>query len=210
MNAATTRWWWVRHAPVVGQDGRIYGQRDVACDTSDAAGFRALAAALPQTGVWVTSNLRRARDTAAAIVAGGLEAPEPRIEPDLAEQSFGDWQGRRWEEIQAEDGPAHQEFWNDPTRNAPPGGESFADLIVRAAGVVRRLTAEHPGADIVAVTHGGTIRAAVAEALGLESTRAMSVRIDNLSLTRLDHIEGGILRGHGGVWRVVGINVPPR
>lgn len=208
--SATTRWWWVRHAPVVDQGGRIYGQRDVACDTSDGAAFRALAAALPETDVWVTSHLRRTTDTVAAIAACGLAAPEPRIERDLAEQSFGDWQGKKWNQIEKEDQRAHQAFWSDPTRNAPPGGESFVELIGRAAAVIRRLTAEHAGADIVAVTHGGTIRAAVAEALGLDSGQAMAVRIDNLSLTRLDHIEGGILRGHGGVWRVVGINVPPR
>ena len=34
-----TRWWWVRHAPVIGVNGRIYGQDDLEADTSDAARF---------------------------------------------------------------------------------------------------------------------------------------------------------------------------
>ena len=31
----TTRWWWVRHAPVRNDGGNIYGQSDLACDTSE-------------------------------------------------------------------------------------------------------------------------------------------------------------------------------
>ena len=27
-----TRWWFVRHAPVPGMQGRLYGSSDVACD----------------------------------------------------------------------------------------------------------------------------------------------------------------------------------
>ena len=33
--AQPTRWWWVRHAPVREDNGRIYGQKDLGCDTSD-------------------------------------------------------------------------------------------------------------------------------------------------------------------------------
>ena len=39
----TTRWWWIRHAPVVGHGGRIYGQDDHDCDCSDTETFRRLA-----------------------------------------------------------------------------------------------------------------------------------------------------------------------
>ncbi len=74
---------------------------------------------------------------------------------------------------------------------------------------VDRLSALHAGRDIVAVAHGGVIRAAVAIALALDAARAMAVRVDNLSLTRLDLVAGGILRGKGGAWRVAGVNMLP-
>jgi alpha-ribazole phosphatase len=61
-----TRWWWVRHAPVP-DGGRIYGQRDLDCDCSNEKVFRAVAARLPANAVWVTSALKRAKQTAAAI-----------------------------------------------------------------------------------------------------------------------------------------------
>jgi len=205
--STTTRWWWIRHAPVIGHEGKPYGARDVPCDTSDTEAFLSLARDLPEDAVWVTSHLSRAKDTAAAIVAAGLEAPEPVIETDFGEQDFGDWQGLAWGEMENFDPAAYKAFWQDPAGSAPPGGESFADLITRASAVIERWNEAHSGRDIVAVTHGGTIRAAVAHALDLSPNKAMSVQVDNLSLTRLEHIEGGLLRGH---WRVTAVNQPPK
>jgi len=204
-----TRWWWVRHAPVVGMEGRIYGSDDVPCDTSDTVSFQALAAALPGDALWLTSHLGRARKTAQAIADAGLSYPEPIIEEHLGEQDFGDWQGFTWDEMKEKGADIYEEFWQLPARNAPPGGESFADQIARTAAVIDRVTDEHGGRDIVAVAHGGTIRAAVAHALGLEPEGGMSFAFSNLSVTRLEHVAEGLLRGRGGRWRVVSVNHPP-
>jgi len=204
-----TRWWWVRHAPVIGVDGVIYGCEDIPCDTSDGERFTSLAAILPADAVWLTSNLSRTRDTAAAIFAAGMAGAGPRIEPDLAEQNFGRWQGRRWADVKSIGDPVYDAFWRAPAVTAPPGGESFADLIARVDAAIARLTREHAGSDIVAVAHGGTVRAAVAVALGLPPINALAVKVDTLSLTRLDHIPDGPEAGRlGGGWRVVGVNMP--
>src|ERR1051326_4392542 len=89
---STTQWWWVRHAPVP-DGGRIYGQRDLDCDCTDAGIFAALARELPREAVWVTSQLKRAIQTAAAIHAAMGRAHEAVVVPDLAEQNLGEWQG---------------------------------------------------------------------------------------------------------------------
>jgi len=201
-----TRWWWVRHAPVVGVDGVIYGSDDVACDVSDVASFRALAGTLPGEAVWVTSHLTRTVRTAKAIAEAGLEVPEPVVERDLAEQNFGDWQGLSWDQMRSLDPLAHDAFWQDPTGARPPGGESFADQIRRTAKVIERMTAVHEGRDIVAIAHGGTIRAAVAHALGLAPEQGMAITVSTLSVSVLEHVKDRLLRGRGGAWRVVGIN----
>ena len=205
-----TRWWWVRHAPVVGNGGRIHGQDDVPCDTSDTRALQALAASLPAGAVWVTSRLARAVDTAKAITAAGVPARLSIVERDLAEQNFGQWQGLRWKDIEAADDPAYEAYWRAPALNAPPGGESFADLARRVAAVMGRLTAEYAGADIVAVTHGGTIRGALTLALALEPGQALSIKVDTLSLTRINHVDDAVAARRGGAWRVVGVNLPPR
>jgi len=213
--STTTRWWWVRHAPVVGHNGRIYGQDDLECDCSDQATFRHLARVLPREAVWVTSHLRRTRRTAAAIAAemAGPASAAPVIEPALAEQHFGDWQGMTNAELAAQrDGVWHR-FWLAPAHEAPPGGESFVAVIERVSAAVRRLSADHAGRDIVAVTHGGTIRAALAIALDLDPERALAVAVDNCALTRLDHIAGspGSHALHeADAWSVRLVNAPPR
>jgi alpha-ribazole phosphatase len=40
-SVVATRWWWVRHAPVREDNGCIYGQEDIGCDTSDRVVFEA-------------------------------------------------------------------------------------------------------------------------------------------------------------------------
>ena len=71
-----TRWWFVRHAPVVGVSGKIYGSNDVECDISDKAAFKHLAEMLPDAATWLTSHLRRAKLTAKSIAEAGLVYPE--------------------------------------------------------------------------------------------------------------------------------------
>ena len=197
-----TRWWWVRHAPVTTDGGNVYGQQDIDCDCSEEAAFARLAAWLPADPVLVTSQLRRTHQTADGIRKAGLALPEALVEPEFAEQHFGEWQGQPRNQIFAELGARHG-FWLAPAHTAPAGGESFADLAARTARAIARLTTEHPGRDIVAVAHGGTIRAAVGHALGLDPERALAVVVDNLSLTRLDHIDG---KGHGDGWRIALVN----
>jgi len=205
-----TRWWWVRHAPVIDGGGRLYGQEDLDCDVSETLCYNALAKHLPEDAIWVVTHLMRTSKTATAIREAGLAGSDYIIEPDLAEQHFGDWQGLTWSEMEALAPSAYAEFWKDPTGNAPPGGESFAAVIERCIPAITRLVETHGGRDIICVAHGGSIRAAIAFALGLGHERALSLSIDNLSLTHLDHIEGGTLNGTRKTWRVGGVNMPIR
>jgi alpha-ribazole phosphatase len=212
MAAIVTRWWWIRHAPATGHGGRIYGQEDYPADLSDTAAFSALAALLPPAPVWVTSHLQRTRDTAAAILAAGACATAPAclIEPDIAEQHVGGWHGLTYEELDTIRGVEHDAFTLWPASDRPPEGESFLDVITRVGRVVTRLTAAYRGRDIIAVGHGGSIRAALAIALGAEPARVMSFAIDNCSLTRLDHIhDGGASDREQHCWRIVAVNLPP-
>jgi broad specificity phosphatase PhoE len=212
MSPAGTRLWWVRHAPVA-HGGRIYGRADLSCDCSDSSLFAGLAAQLPQDAVWVTSDLRRTHETASAIVRAGLPGPRPIPGPavaamaDLAEQNFGEWQGLTYDELhRSRNGDFHR-FWHAPAHEAPPGGESFVAVIERVSRAIREIVAAHAGRDVIAVAHGGTIRAALAVALGLDPEAALGCMIENCSITRIDHIDGP---GRGHLWRVVTVNRPPR
>jgi alpha-ribazole phosphatase len=208
MSTIETRWWWVRHAPVIGDEGRIYGQTDLAADVSDNRIFKRLCELLPQDPVLVTSDLQRTTLTAGAIAEAGLGLPEAIKEPAFREQHFGAWQGLKRDQFHKETGAMMHRFWIAPAFERAPEGESFADLIGRAVPAITRLTAEHAGKDILCVAHGGTIRAALAFALGLSPDKALALRTANCGLTRLDHIldENG---DDAGVWRIVTVNHDP-
>jgi alpha-ribazole phosphatase len=197
---ATTRWWWIRHAPVINPGGGIYGQSDLDVDLSDGKRFAQLNNILPENAVWITTTLKRARETAGKLAAG--LSPVPRIEEDdkLREQAFGDWEGARWEDIPVRESKT---YWRDPARNRMPNGESFTDVIARVGATVDRLNDDHRGGNVVAVAHAGSIRAAIGHALGGDARAALSFHVTPLSLTRLDAI-----RREGKIrWRVAGVNL---
>lgn len=201
-----TRWWWIRHAPVTTWKGRCYGTLDVPADVSNRAAFEGLAALLPDRARLVTSGLSRALDTARAIHDAGRALPEPEIVDDLREQCFGDWQGKTNDELESRYGRALHRFWRAPAEETPPNGESFASLMTRVHRAIETIGRRHQGSDIIAVAHGGTIRAALALALGIPGEAALQFSCGNLSVTRLDHIEDGRL---GNAWRVAVVNQPP-
>ena len=201
-----TRWWWVRHAPVREDGGCIYGQKDLGCDTSDRVVFEAVGKILPRDAVWYASNLKRTHQTADAIWAAGF--PKPAAMPHeaaFAEQHLGEWQGMDRAAFLASR-PTGSHWFADIDEPAP-GGESFMDLYNRVRGAIERISAEHAGKDVIAVAHGGTIRAALGLALGLEPEACLAFTMENCSVTRVDHIDGPGM-GHG--WRVVTVNRPPR
>ena len=143
--------------------------------------------------------------------APGCPGPDPipgpgaQAIPDLAEQDFGDWQGLKYEELHESRGGAFHRFWHAPAHVQAPGGESFIDVMQRVARAVHGLIEPNRGRDIIAVAHGGTIRAALGLALGLDPEACLAFTMENCSLTRIDHIDGPGM-GHG--WRVITVNRP--
>ncbi|MCW5774089.1 MAG: histidine phosphatase family protein [Rhodospirillaceae bacterium] len=202
---SVTRWWWIRHAPVTVDGGCIYGHIDLPCDVSDAACFASLARLMPKDAVWLTTQLQRTKQTAAAIVAAGAPGGTPAEERDFAEQHFGEWQGRNRAMIYATYGADHG-LWLAPADFRPPGGETFAEVAARVGAGIGRWNRRHPGRDIVVVAHGGSVRAALGHALGLSPARALAFEVANCALTRLDYIES---EGKAPAWRVVAVNLRP-
>jgi alpha-ribazole phosphatase len=190
--AITTRWWWVRHAPVVNPDGIIYGAMDLPCHTDMTAEFDHLADCLPATPHWLITPLQRTRQTAEAILSaqGGerLGQPDFRVVPELIEQSHGIWEKHTWDAYYAARGDKiRYPFWAAPADEKIEGGESYYEACARVHRAVEAMNTELPGQDIIMVGHGGAIRAAVGHALQLPPETALTFQILNLSLTRIDY-----------------------
>jgi len=203
-SAIVTRWWWVRHAPVRNDGGNIYGQTDLACDTSDTEVFDAVAKILPRDAVWYASNLMRTHQTAEAIWAAGFPRPDMLIqEAAFAEQNLGQWQGMNRAAFLASQPPGSS--WFADINVPAPGGESFMDLYRRVIGAIERIAAEHAGRDVIVAGHGGTIKAALGLALGGLPDKGLAFDIDNCSVTRLDHFA----TESRSVWRLPMVNQQP-
>lgn len=198
-----TRFWLIRHAIVAKNElDRVYGIKDVPiCPDNllaQTAIYRALAARLPRPARWFCSPLSRTRDTAEAIFAAGYEKQELTVEPGIIEQDLGVLQGTERHALAARLAmPAHP-FWPLSHAEVPEGGESVEHLLARVGDTVERLAHTHAGQDLVLVSHGGTIRAAVGHAMGVGALPILHLSVQNLSLTRIDHLPEG--------WRVGWVN----
>lgn len=181
-------------------EDRFQGHSDVELDpTGRAQAVRAarLLAALNPVAL-VSSDLRRARDTAAALgrVAGVDVAEDPR----LRETFGGTWQGLTVTEIQALDAGAYA-LWRSGADVPAGGAETRSDVAGRVLPAIRDALAEVPPGDtLVVVTHGGSARAAIGSMLGLPIDRwAVIGGLSNCCWTVLE--EATFETGQG--WRLV-------
>lgn len=150
----------VRHGESTwNAEGRLQGQtahvpltdvgRTQAREAADALACR-------DVRLLVTSDLTRARQT--ADVVGQVLGLTPVLEPALREQSLGSLEGLPAGELVAEATPPG---WHVSSVRWG-GGESVADVHARVGDYLRRLLADPGTADVVLVSHGDTIRIALA------------------------------------------------
>lgn len=201
-----TRFWFIRHALVdENSRGMLYGIMDVPiCENTlrdQAPMYQTLARRLPRPAVWRVTPLSRTRRTAEAIFAHGYPRMDLDEEPALIEQSLGDWQGLPHAELPPKLTLTKHPFWPLAGHERPPNGESMAEVVTRAGARLEAMAHEFRRRDVVVVSHGGTIRAVVAHALGVDPDHALHLSIENLSLTRLERNSAG--------WRVLCVNELP-
>lgn len=154
----------IRHAPVIGQKGVIYGdQADIDLKTTRER-LPDLAALLPKPDVadWYCSGVDRAcRSAMAVLEQQGYGDHEPSAHEGFREQDFGALIGKSHSEI-----TKHLNFVDGKIFSpAPPSGEAIPDMINRvheAIFDVKSKAERNHKKSVVVFSHGGTIRAAYA------------------------------------------------
>lgn len=165
----------IRHAAVATNDCYL-GQQDVDCIPPQTL-HRLHASHLKyDTLPWYSSNLKRCLQTSDFISNSLGIAPRIISSPALREQHFGQWQGKRYEDIFA----THPSLnWDDPASLSPPDGESFHDVCERVAVFMQ----EHVHQSSIIIAHAGSLRAILAYILGLTPAQALHYQLDYGSLS---------------------------
>lgn len=141
--------------------------------------------------VLYASTLPRAQQTA-RYVADATKLPI-KDDDQLQELRVGDADGMSNDDWSARWPGLQDSLTARPFQRFATGGESWAEFLVRVGSALISLVDRHPDQRVLAVTHGGVVKASFALAFGLGPT-APRVRInpENTSLTRwLYHFEPG-------------------
>lgn len=176
----------VRHGETDWNRRALYqGTTDVSLNEDGRRQARALAERLRETR-WdaaYTSPLRRATDTAEAVLQGsGVPA---RVLPELREISYGLWQGRGSEPA-GRCSPGLEWRWrHDPWTVRFPGGETLDEVRLRARAAWRRIAAAHPGETVLVSGHGHLNRVLLIDTLEWPRERFWTIAQSNACCYRL-------------------------
>jgi 2,3-bisphosphoglycerate-dependent phosphoglycerate mutase len=137
------------------------------------------------------SPLRRARQTAGAI--GRVLGRDPEPVEGLKEIGLGSWEGRTGAEL-ARDEPDRWARWTSfASWDLVPGGEGRDAFTRRVAQTLETLWSAHPEGDVVCVTHGGVVQAALHQAIGRTADGQFPFRIENASISVLIPVKGRVV-----------------
>ena len=178
----------VRHTTLDIAPHICYGQSDVDVSANFDNERLALQRKLGDTqfDAIYTSPLRRCQQLARALCHHndfGFTADDIQHDHRLKELNFGDWEMQAWDAIPRD----MFDVWaNDYANLAPPNGETFSQLHARAKDFVDEVAKDAQNQHLLVITHGGFIRALIAEVLQMPLKRLFRLSISHASVTLLE------------------------
>jgi broad specificity phosphatase PhoE len=185
----------VRHGETDwNRDNRFQGHADPPLNDAGRAQAQALARGLDRDGLVAlySSPLRRAAET--AQILGNSLGLEVRLLEALREVDVGSWSGLTRSQVEARFPEGYRRWleyghgWED--------GETYEELGARVLEGLVEIARVHPDERVLAITHGGPIRSALAAAAGIgfgEARRSIHV-IGNCAAVRLALRDGVLER----------------
>jgi broad specificity phosphatase PhoE len=184
----------VRHGETDwNRDRRFQGHADIPLNAAGLDQVRELGEQLAgeSFSIVYTSPLRRASESAELLAARlGVDV---RPSDALKEVDVGAWSGLTVHEVEARF-PEGFARWVEWRHAGWSDGETYEQLGRRVVDGLREIADEHGGEQVLAMTHGGPIRSAVAAALRLplHEVRDRLGPVDNAAVVRIG-VRDGIL-----------------
>lgn len=187
----------VRHGETTWNvEGRVQGWAGAPLSGYGRDQARTTGAYLDEVGVdrLVVSDLQRTQETARLFGDGGLDI-ERTFEQGWRERDFGEYQGLGLETV-ADRHPTYDRDTSLTVVESVPGGESLDEFVHRVLDAWESVaTSVDPDETVAVVTHGGPIRAVVAELTGSDMpTLGREWSPDNCGVTEIDVIGPRVMR----------------
>ncbi|MDD5580903.1 MAG: alpha-ribazole phosphatase [Methylobacter sp.] len=172
----------IRHTKTATGKGLCYGQSNVELADSFSEEALQLKQKLPELkpgSLVFSSPLTRCLQLAETFSNSVVS------DVRLLELDFGDWEGMRFDALK----PDVLLQWTDNfVHLAPPKGESFTDLCLRAENFWQDLLT-YETEQVLVITHAGVIRALLTHILQLPPAKAFQFRVDFGSVHKFQHLD---------------------
>ncbi len=140
----------IRHTRPAIENGICYGQSDIPlCDSFEKEKEKVVSKLPDKLDIVYSSPLSRCR-----ILSKSIDCPIKICDSRLKELNFGDWELKKWDDIDRDELDAWMENYIEA---APPCGESFMDLHGRVSNFLEDLKAS-PFQKVAIITHAGVLR----------------------------------------------------
>jgi len=172
MASSATRVFMVRHgATIVSAEDRFAVETDVALSDDGREQTRRLADRLSGEKITAVYASPLGRTVETAQILAAPHELEVQTREGLREISHGRWEQMTRREVEERFPEEAAEWERDPYTFAPLGGESGLAVIARALPVLVELVRQHPGENILVVSHKATIRLLLSSLLGFDPRR---------------------------------------
>ena len=167
----------IRHTEVNNPDNLCYGKYEIPLKNNYKTKTKKIFQKLPNDFDKVYSSpSKRCTDLLK------LTAKEFTEIKELHELDFGDWEGKKWDEINQTD----LNFWmNDYVNKSPKNGEKMTDLYHRVIDFTENKL-NFNLSKILFVTHSGVIRALLSKALNINLNKVFNIPIKHDEIYRFN------------------------
>jgi broad specificity phosphatase PhoE len=171
----------LRHG-ATGAVGRCYGELDLPLSGEGQA--QAAHISIETVDAVYSSPRKRALETARIVKPDMI----PHVEPALREIDFGRFEGLTYDEAARLEPELYARWMRTPTEVTFPGGESWPLVRDRVRQFAARIRGQHER--VLIVSHGGPIRALLAEALGLPDANIFRIDQSFAGVSIIDWLGG--------------------
>ncbi len=168
--------------------GNVCGELDVPLTDEGIITAEMIGDALSEADIYSIFSSPQGRCVQSSdIIAKALKKTSYYKHSGLVEKKEGEWEGKTYWQIRAENPKLWEKWSKDPIHTAAPGAESVADFVARVGRAMEDIRKNYDiGQRIALVTHAGVIKAIIMHTLDIPVENFFRIDIPVGSISRVD------------------------